>query len=235
MKAFFDHIRPTFGKLTPGQVSGIEQIVAYGQRANTQRLHLAYVLATVFHETARWMQPIREGGMRLGPATTDAQAKAAVTAIYNKGIIKRNYALPAGPLGQSYYGRGLVQITWYENYLKFQELLGVPLVADPDRALEWPVALDILFVGMASGLFRKGHSLDMIRSTDDFVAARAIVNGDKTKNGKAVADVATVFYTALGLLVPAAPVIEEKPDVPSSDPSGPKRRIAPAWWPFPTS
>lgn len=180
-KHFFDTVRPLFGSLTQGQVDGMVKIVEYAEKWGYDPLHTAYILATTKHETANWMQPIREGARRYGPDYTDAQAKRAVASIHAKGIIRTNYALPAGPYGQSYYGRGLVQITWYDNYFKFARLLKQPLDQNPDLALGWDYALDILFLGMRDGMFRKDRSLDMIKSASDFKVARDIVNGDSHK------------------------------------------------------
>ena len=181
-KHFFDTVRPLFGgRLNQHQVDGMKNIVGYAEKWDYSPLHTAYIIATAFHETAKWMQPIREGARRFGPEYTDAQAKRAVASIHAKGIIRTNYALPAGPHRQSYYGRGLIQITWYDNYLKFERLLKKPLTAQPDLALDWDVALDILFLGMRDGMFRRGRSISMIQSTDDYKAARDIVNGDGNK------------------------------------------------------
>lgn len=197
-KAFYDAVRgPLFGgRLKQHQVEGLEKIVTYGAEAGVSRLHLAYILATVWHETAKWMQPIREGARRYGPSYSHESAVRAVTSIYSKGIIRTNYALPDGPYRQSYYGRGLVQITWHDNYRNFDTLLGVPLEKEPDRALDWDVALDILFIGMRDGLFT-GKGLDDVSDTTDYRAARAIVNGDGRKYGKALADAGVHFYNAL--------------------------------------
>lgn len=195
--AFFDTVRPLFGgKLKQHQVDGLTKIVEYGLKWHYPTEHIAYVLATAFHETARWMQPIREGAIRYGPSYTDASARRAVGSLKARGIIRTDYSLPAGPYGQSYYGRGLVQITWYENYKKFAEILGAPLDEDPDRVLEWPHALDILYMGMRDGVFT-GKKLADYKLPGEFKAARAIVNGDVRKNGQAIADEADVFLKAL--------------------------------------
>ena len=203
---FFDTVRPLFGgRLNQYQVDGMNNIVHYASKWDYSPLWTAYVLSTAMHETARWMQPIREGARRHGPDYTDAEARRAVSNLHARGIIKRNYALPAGPHRQSYYGRGLVQITWYDNYLKFERLLNKPLTENPDLALEWDVALDILFIGMRDGLFRKNRSLKMIQSPEDYKAARGIVNGDGHKRwggreriDDRLAGYACTFLTALG-------------------------------------
>lgn len=181
-KHFFDTVRPLFrGRLTQAQVDGMFKIVEYADKWGYSDLHTAYALATIKHETANWMAPIREGARRYGTNYTNAQAIRAVTSIFSKGIIRTNYALPAGPYKQSYYGRGLVQITWHGNYKQFDRLLNKPLEKNPDLALEWDTSLDIVFLGMRDGLFRKGNSLAMIKSAKDFKKARTIVNGDSAK------------------------------------------------------
>lgn len=183
-------------RLTPSQIEGVANIVEYGRRHGVSDLHLAYVLATAFHETAKWMQPIREGAVRYGKNYTDAQSRRAVASLHAKGIIRTNYALPAGPFKQSYYARGLVGITWYDNYLKFEKLLGIPLTEFPDLALEWEHALPMLFTGMIDGVYTT-RKLSMIQSPADYYDARAIINADKKKNGRAIADTASVFLDAL--------------------------------------
>lgn len=199
-KSFFDGVRAEFKKLTAEQVSGLTYIVEACKLHGLSRPDTAYVLATIHHETAMWMQPIREGARRFGPAYTDAQARRAVAAIHGKGIIRVNYALPAGPYAQSYYGRGLVQITWHENYLKFSKRLGVDFVQFPDLALEWEHALDIAIIGMKEGLFTK-YSLDevpdIMKSPAFDRTDRLIINGDARKNGDEIARIAGMYWHAL--------------------------------------
>ncbi len=78
--------------LSQSQVNGIERILNEAQSRGTPLRHLAYVLATAYHETAHTMQPVREmGGER-----------------YLRS--KRYYP---------WVGEGLVQITWEENHRKF--------------------------------------------------------------------------------------------------------------------
>ena len=205
MQGFFKVARGLFprNRLTQGQVDGMNAIVEYAKEWGYSRADTAYILATAFHETAGWMQPIREGARRYGPRYTDAAAKRAVAQIHAKGIIRTNYALPTGPYKQSYYGRGFVQITWYDNYKKFEDLLGLPLTEKPDLALKESVALDILFLGMRDGLFT-GKKLSDYDLPRQFKQARPIVNGDSAKRwggpdriDDRMAGHATVFYKAL--------------------------------------
>lgn len=194
-KHFFDTVRPLFGKLTNEQVDALTKIVVYGKNNKYSKLHLAYILATIFHETAKWMVPIREGAIRYGRNYTDAQSRRAVASIHAKGIIRRNYALP-GSYGNSFYGRGLVQTTHEVNYKKVGDMLGQDLVRYPDKLLEWNYALPATFEAMKKGMYT-GKKLSMIKSRQDFTEARAIVNGDVRKNGPTIASHAGTFFKAL--------------------------------------
>lgn len=142
---FYAKAREAFGGFTQSQVDGINQILdEWDRRGLTDKRWLAYILATVWHETGRRMQPISELG-----GETYLRSK------------------PYYP----WYGRGLVQITWQANYEKF----GIANAAD---ALNWPVALRVLFDGMTKGLFT-GSSLEhwFSATVDDPFNARRIVNG----------------------------------------------------------
>jgi len=64
-KYFYDTIRPALfsGALTPSQVSGIEAILTCcAANAITDQRSVAYILATIYHECAKTMQPIEEFG-----------------------------------------------------------------------------------------------------------------------------------------------------------------------------
>lgn len=88
-------------------------------------------------------------------------------------------------------GYGLVQLTWKENYAKF----GV--TENPDKALEWPTALDICFRGMIFGMFTGKKLADYIKPgrKPDYIGARRIING--TDKAKAIAGIADGFLDAL--------------------------------------
>jgi putative chitinase len=167
MKAFFDHVRRFFGPLSQPQVDGF--MVILNATLSLPMKHRAYVLATVFHETAKTMQPIAE---------------------YGKGKGKP-YGKPAGPHGKAYYGRGYVQLTWLANYQKAALATGRDLVANPDLAMEPDIASVILVRGMTEGWFT-GKKLSDFTS---YTAMRAIVNG--TDKAALIAGHAEVFEDAL--------------------------------------
>lgn len=125
----------------------------------------AYVLATVYHETGRLMQPVREGFCH-----DDAASRRCV--------MGRSYGKPDPSTGHVYYGRGLIQITWGGNYRRVGDAIGVNLYADPDEALKPLIAARIAAQGMRDGLF-SGVRLDQFFNDerDDPIAARRIING----------------------------------------------------------
>ncbi len=177
-KLFFDEIRKGLfgGTLTQGQVDGIDAILDEwdARKPGGDFRWLAYMLATTFHETARTMQPIEEYGKGAGHA----------------------YGIPDAQTGQTYYGRGYVQLTWKANYQRLGQVVGVDLVNDPARALDPRVAAAILFEGMEHGLFTgRGLSTFFNASANDPKGARKIING--TDRDDLVASYYEAFLKAL--------------------------------------
>ncbi len=111
-KPFFDTVRASLfnGSLSASQVDGMNRILDEWIRSQMSDLRfLAYMLATVFHETAFTMQPIREMG-------SDAYLRSK----------------PYYP----WVGEGLVQVTWEANARKFGatapgQLMSWPLCLKP--------------------------------------------------------------------------------------------------------
>lgn len=191
------------GTLTQEQVDGINVILAAPEARGWDRRWLAYALATAWHETGAKMQPVREGF-----ATSDDAAIRAVTDLHRRGKISRNYALRDPETGQSYYGRGLVQLTHKDNYARAGVRLGLPLADEPDLALEPDVSAAILLRGMAEGWFTGRKLPDYFNaSTDNPVNARQIVNGMDKANL-----IAGYHHRIVGSLPNAAPPANGSPD-----------------------
>lgn len=115
------------------------------------RNQLAYVLATVYHETAHKMKPIREMG--------------------GETYLKSKKYYP-------YVGMGYVQLTWKYNYELATKKLGVDFVNSPKLLLEPKYAVEILVVGMIEGWFTGKKLSDYITiSKSDYINARRIING----------------------------------------------------------
>jgi putative chitinase len=170
-KHFFDTIRESLfkGSFSQPQVEGMDSILDRWEASGLTDLRwLAYMLATVYHETAKTMQPIEEYGKGKGYK-------------YGKKIKRSGiaYTLP----DKLYYGRGYVQLTWYENYETMGRLLGIDLLNHPEMALHPGIAADIMFEGMTKGNSHfgdfTGKSLENYFNDkkEDWVNARRIING----------------------------------------------------------
>jgi putative chitinase len=170
---FFGATHAHFGSLQQSQVDGFETIIsAFEKTGNADPRHLAYCLATAWHETARTMQPIRE---------------------YGRGRGKR-YGAPVH--GKVYYGRGFVQLTWDYNYKKAGAKLNVDLLNDPDLALEPAIAGSIMCQGMAEGWFTGRKLSDYFNAkVNSPVGARRIINGND--RAQLIAGYHRVFLAAL--------------------------------------
>lgn len=176
---FFIQIRSLFGRMSQSQVEGLNSLldVVGGCLIN----EAAYMLATAYHETAHTMQPIEEYGKGRGRD-------------YGKRLkMSRKPYSDTLPL---YYGRGYVQLTWYENYEKAGKKVGVDLLNEPGWALSAPIAAKIMREGMIEGWFTGKKLNDYVGlRTADYVSARRIINGmDKAQF---IAGYAVVFELAL--------------------------------------
>lgn len=147
------------------QVGGCKAIIDYWN-ANYDGYDprwLAYMLATTFHETAQRMQPIEEFG------------KGKSRAYGNR------YKMNGGRYFDTpniFYGRGFVQLTWYENYAKAGKKLGEDFIKNPSLALDLGNATKILFWGMIEGWFTGRKLSDYFNAKDvGPFNARRIING----------------------------------------------------------
>jgi len=175
------------GALTDAAAEHISGILDYwdSHYPGAPDAQLAYILATVLAEVGADMAPVRETF-----ALDDAQARAR--------LCEAAYAQDAGPCGHAYYGRGYVQLTWHENYARQAEKLGVPLVEEPDLALDPLLALRILVDGMMEGDFNPtGQGLTMYVGAElcDFEGARNTVN--LQNRAGPIAEDACAFLAAL--------------------------------------
>jgi predicted chitinase len=190
---FFTAFRTQFDDLNKSQVQGYDAIFDYWDKSNlTDNRWLAYALATAFHETGEYLQPVREGF-----CSSDQGSINAVTDLFDREIIGENYALREAN-GQSYFGRGLVQITFGDNYKRLGQAIGIgdDLYDNPSLALNMDIAVKILFTGMVDGLYT-GHSLRKYFFEDrtDWVNARKIIN--RLDKADLIADYGQKFLNCL--------------------------------------
>lgn len=140
------------------------------ERASVEQA--AYILATAYWETARTMEPVQEAFW-----LSDQWRKQNL----------RYYP---------WHGRGFVQLTWRDNYVRAGEKLGEDFITDPTRVMEPPIAARILVRGMLEGWFT-GKALPVYVDVDkrDYRNARRVVNGmDKATT---IADLARQYEAAL--------------------------------------
>lgn len=173
-KFFYDNIRKRFLKLQTlrqEQVDSMNAVIdEFEKSGNNDLRHLAYIFATIYHET----------GVRIGGVW---QVMLPIEEI-GKGRNKR-YGLKMKFSGERYltpdklyYGRGFVQLTWYENYAKFAKIIGENLLNLPELALKPTIAAKIAIVGMEKGLFTGvGLNKYFNANTENPEQARRIING----------------------------------------------------------
>jgi len=174
-KVFFDSVRGSLfgGSLTNTQVEGIEAVLSAWELQEIKPSEsIAYSLATVFHETGKTMQPIKERG-----------GNSYFTRLYDITGNKRK-ALELGNCtpgdGAKYCGRGLPQLTGLKNYLFQGNKHGLDLVNNPDLMLQMDVSAKVLVSGMVDGDFT-GKSLDDCYDENgvfDPLEARRVINGN---------------------------------------------------------
>ncbi len=138
----------------------------------------AYMLATTWHETTQTFLSRRENGGHDYPPF-HAYFKA--------------YPNLTSPV---YYGRGYVQLTWHQNYKKFDSIIP-GLYANPDLIIDDNnIAYKIMSVGMVQGWFTAHKLSDYINNSKcDYKGARRIING--SDRNILIAEVAQSFEKLL--------------------------------------
>jgi predicted chitinase len=210
--------------LSRSQVNGIEAILDACIRHGVVGAHyVANILAQVYRETGGRMSPVREAF-----ADSDAQAIARLETAWKAGKLK---GVTKPYWREGWYGRGPIQISLYDNYLKFEKRLGIPLTKNRELAMDPVHGADIAVIGMKEGLFRARKLSDYnFPSALDAPPAsnpRRIVNGNDGSD-KEVARFHRAFYAALMAGgYSAVEVVKEVP-TPSPEPVDvPKPVLAP--------
>lgn len=151
---------------------------------------IAYVLATVEHETAFSFQALEEA-FYLKPRSR--QMAHLQTLFY----------FP-------YYGRGYVQLTLKSNYEKYSRKLGIDLVSNPEKVLEPNIALFILVDGMLLGEFTgKKLGTYVNGNKTDFLGARKVINGDDKR--QEIANLANNWLSRLNSESVVLEMVAEEP------------------------
>lgn len=104
-----------------------------------------------------------------------------------------SYGNPDKVTGQTYYGRGWVQLTHKENYKKATDILGIDFVNNPNQVLDPKNAYEIMYLSTINGWLETYRSTvnggggsipikvtDFIDSNDnlDYTLTRAVINAN---------------------------------------------------------
>lgn len=207
IKLNFDTLR--FGlrtKFKGSQVVNIEAMLssfnlfdykALGISSATWLKFVAYMFATAWHETGSTMAPIEEWGKgRNRTYGTWYLNSKGLAYSFKNGLKKEVYSFNDTP--NLFYGRGFVQLTWYDNYQKASKKLGIDFIKNPEKVLNTKNATDIMILGMIEGWFTPYKLSDYLTDTKtDFEHARKIINGmDRAED---VAKYADAFKAALSI------------------------------------
>ena len=193
---FFNSVREQFGSLSQSQVDGYNFILdEFDCRTDLSLPMMAYILATAKWETASTMQPIAEYGRgasrSYGKWRTNSRG---ISYCYKNGSKETVYT--QAEYDHLYYGRGYVQLTWWDNYKRMSDLLGVDMLNNPDLNLQCDISVKVMITGMQRGMFTGKKLSGYFTSTKkDYVNARRIING--TDKMDEIARIAEKFERAL--------------------------------------
>ncbi len=225
---FIDAYAEAFPEYLPGDNSwraNLQTFIGYIQNDAdmTDIRWISYLLATVMHECRRgadkwkaFWKPIEEtrGGINQNKAYWNeviVRDRAGKALDANNQIIANEKTDAAKLVKRAYFGRGFVQITWQENYLKMDTVLGLGgrLHINPDLTIQdATVSYKIASYGMRNGCFigdpaeplKKAIACNGAKlpdyisgATTDYIGARRIINTDGKTNGKKVARYAEKF------------------------------------------
>jgi hypothetical protein len=105
---------------------------------------------------------------------------AATQALRNRAVSNGNTVQGDG---YKYRGRGLVHLTWKNNYQKAKDKYGYDFVSSPELAADYDKAVPIMIWGMLDGVF-SGAKLGTYINNDlkDYAGARNVINGTDRKD-----------------------------------------------------
>ena len=193
---FFDELRKSLFKkgFTQSQVDGIQNKWASFQEIALNIQEAAYLFATSYHETGVF---VRQDGKKVFVRTMNPVEEMLKGQGRRYGKHIKMSGAPYPSTMPIYYGRGDIQLTWYENYEVMGKLLGIDLLNRPDLALVPRISAKILAIGTKKGVF--GRKLGSFISLDtglvDYFNARRCVNVlDKAEE---IANFASLFEEAL--------------------------------------
>lgn len=171
---FYNYIREHLfsGHLTGLQVDGIEDLLNEWELHNiADSRQLACILANIYYETNKTMQPIKEFG--------------------GEAYLRSKPYYP-------YFGRDLLQTTWNYNYEKVKNFSGIDVVSHPELIGQMPLAAKVAITFMLHGWYTGKKVGDYFNNDrEDWYNSRRIING--IDRAKEVAEYGMEFYHALSI------------------------------------
>lgn len=156
-------------QFNPTQKEGLQAIIdGCARYLVTDKRMVAYILATAYWESGETMQPVEEIGKGAG---------------HRYGSMFKQSGEPYTTPPFLYYGRGLVQVTFYENYEMLQNqsyaiAQGWKFLTDPTLLLEMEPSVWAMVHCMYHGSFTGvGLPKYFNAQVTDPLNARRIVNG----------------------------------------------------------
>lgn len=179
--ATFGLIKSYFGVLKQSQVDSFNRF--FDEWDGVDKKHLAYTLATVWHETNKTMLAIEEYGKGKGRA-------------YGKRVWYDGK--PYTDIPHIFYGRGHTQNTWRDIYEKLTKAnaKGWDFVNHPELLLQEEPSIWATFYAMKTGLYT-GKKLSTYFNSEktDPINARRIING--TDKAELICDYYNKFLNSI--------------------------------------
>lgn len=185
----YEKIRFTLfgGKISDTQSDGIEAVLQECRKQEvTDHRQIAYILGTIYHEVRRTMQPIEEDGR-------------GKNRVYGHKVWRTGKTY--NDVDHIYFGRGLVQVTWRDNYVMLTKAAKKAeydwdFENHPELLLQTGPSAWAAVYGMKTGSFTGvGLNRYFNGETIDFVNARKIINGMDC--AELIAGYAKSFYVGL--------------------------------------
>lgn len=228
---FYKELRKTLYKngLKQSAVEALDAIIDETVGKNIPVAHVAYMMATAYHESGADLVTKSENlnyttAARIRAVWPSRFASPSAAQPYVKQPQKLANFVYGGRLGNNstgdgwkYRGRGHVQITGKVNYQKVSKYIGQDAVANPDLMLDVKNSVIGLVHCMIDGVYT-GKKLSNFNLPSEYYSARQIINADRSRVeggmriGDRVAGYARNFESALKAAnFEAGTVVKPKP------------------------
>lgn len=189
---FFAEIKELFGSYDQSQVENIDAIIdEFEKRKWIDLRFLAYIFATIYHETG-----VNKNGKLYRSMASVEETGKGYRRRYGSKVWYDNK--PYTDIETIFYGRGHTQNTWRDNYqaLTIESKGKYDFVHNPELLLEMEPSIWATFTAMSKGIYT-GKRLNQYFTDhkEDPVGARWIIN--RQDKAEMIAKYYRVFRSAL--------------------------------------